>query len=492
MIDTAVLAQQEIFTPEVLEKAQTEFKRGKVLSMSWHDDGETILGRVKGSGQALLTAKVHLNDDGKTICCVDCTCTTSEINCRHAAAVYLAFLKDPGSVKSAPTGQSRRPPSDSPLGLEELIGSNSEHRRPKAEALDFVSLLEGMSEKLEKCRPVPPAWTLLPADLTRSLSRICTDNMLATMPADGDEFDEGVPPGSREAVYVVKTDNSETSPRGWRVDRINVVSAVVKRDGSYGSEKLIDILDSYNRPSDMLSAEDRSIIQLLRMLNFWEASAAVTKELGAAYEQVAKVLVERLVTTQRLRLDGANGRSLVIGAALPGRLLWLPSARDRLTLTLVAIKPEDTELSPLQLQSLVEQSPEVAAVENSRFYRSLAWRSPWYVDAAAGVIGQIDCSSLGSFDLVSQSLSSLRSISPEEALPVANALADLGLSAKIPLPPCSKAKAEVRLVNIKPQLVVTSLHTQDKSDGGGHQRSLLLTFPPNEAVECLVSENGRQ
>ena len=472
MLEVADDLLEQLFDDDTLEKALKDKKAGFVVSIYLTDD-RTLVGRVSSSKKKIYRCQIALFDDKHDINGAVCTC--SIWMCRHVAATLLTYVENPKAVPLRPESgdptnsvtarHTTRPVSQLPAIsiADDFFGGFMDSPLPTTRAI-----LSPRVQPQNLGKEIPTHWSQVTPDLNHSLQWVA-DSLLELSEASTASGGETKTAPVQTLLYIIQ--NTDLEYHNHYFPLFDIILANIKKDGSFGSERKIEMFTTDRMPP-FAKSEDQQIFQLATSLQFWATAGwqDQDKRVENLFATCQTLLINSVLATGRCKYRDKQSAPLTLGPALPGKLIWEEVGFERLRLKLVAEGEAGT-------------------------HTSLSWRQPWYINSADNLIGPIK------FNLpwsLMAAIRRIREIKPEEAVAVTCKLADLGLSAIIPEPPLDKQKVQVRLLKPKPKLVVTELAdrnepnystTENRKNKGG-ERTLLLSFPPDSITDKMRVEPG--
>lgn len=416
----------DYFDDFTLQKGTRYFRDRRVLTFDAH--GHYVEGMVKGSGRNVYHSQLHLKPDGSTVRATSCDCPVG-YDCKHSAAVMIAFLNSP--------------PEEFEF-LDEQSEGDTEHKTSSNASPKSVEA------RLKEMLPRP--------DVQRALARLAATREIYAI-NDVEEVHVGFrdsganyKPRSR-VIYVLTT----KIPRARNCQlEVNSMSSRAEFPAGHRHAMHPASLLSPSAPSYATLADVEIGELWMRMVgNSWQYS----DNFSMTPPDLVSTLMTKVLKTGRCYYDGREG-ALKPGAPKPGELVWKKDSFGNFHICIVA-RSEERELPCLE------------------------WAQPWYVDDEEGTCGPVNLSVPST---LLPWIYSIRSISEKEAAGMPLLLADLGLSDVLPAPPCDKAVV-VNLIPSTPVLKIVKSGIDGRQDliaSLSFQRCKQKMFEDSNA--CIVVE----
>ncbi|MBY0549408.1 MAG: DEAD/DEAH box helicase [Candidatus Obscuribacterales bacterium] len=412
----------DYFDDFTLQKGTAYFRDQRVYSVD--AKGVNIRGMVKGSASRTYGTQLVLREDG-SLKRTSCTCPVG-YDCKHAAAVMIAFLRDVPAdyifmhenVSFAPSQVSSdqaMPAADSPEAELAAILPGGEVQRALREVLEAREFENASKDVYVGQTNIGP--------LYKPKTRV---------------------------VYVVST-NLKPHP----ISQLEAGTVGLHKDGSFGAFRALHL--SNFTSTNVPAYATREDVEVTALWSLAAGNAWYPSRLAGFPPELVNAVVTRVLSTNRCYFETAGGAPLRPGAARQGVVCWRRIERDKYILE-VSVAPGDSSV------------------------HCLRWGAPWYVDEKTNECGPIE---IGLGEAVLSQLFEIRAVGETEARGLPLMLADMGLSDIIPPPPCANPLI-LNLVPSTPALTV-ELVAPSTDASGAKFPAVVLTF--ERAMERVYKDD---
>lgn len=392
----------DYFDDFTLQKGTAYFRDQRVFSVD--AKGVNIRGIVKGSASRTYATQLVLREDG-SLKRTSCTCPVG-YDCKHAAAVMIAFLRDvPSEYVFMHETMSFAPDSSAPAvqnGFEEA----------------------SVDAELKKILPG--------GDIQRALRDVVAAVGLERASKDsyvGQRNSGTIYKPKTRVVYVIST-----TVKPYPVSTLEVGTAGMHKEGTFGTFRALHLSNFTGS-----SVPAYATLEDLEVAELWSMAAGhawYPSRLFGLPAEMVNVVVPRVLATSRCYFQSPKGTPLRLGAPRFGQICWRRVDGEKFVL-------------------------EVSPAPGDQSVHCMRWSAPWYVDEKTNECGPLD-TAVGSGVLLQ--LLGMRPVDGTEARGLPLMLAEMGLSDIIPPPPCDNPLI-LNLVPSQPALTVELVSPKDDATG---------------------------
>lgn len=413
----------DYFDDFTLQKGTAYFRDQRVYSVD--AKGVNIRGIVKGSSSRTYGTQLVLREDG-SLKRTSCTCPVG-YDCKHAAAVMIAFLRDV--------------PSD-----YIFMHENTSFAPVKVATVQTMPAADSPEAELAAILPG--------GEIQRGLREVLEAREYENISKDCYIGQKDIGPQYKPKTRVVYVASTNLKPHP--ISQLDVGTVGLHKDGSFGAFRAMHLSDFTGTTAPAYAT--REDIEVTALWSLAAGNAWYPCRLAGFPPELVNAVVTRVLSTNRCYYQNPSGAPLRLGAPRAGVVCWRKVDSDKYMLE-VSVAPDDPSV------------------------HCLRWGAPWYVDEKTNECGPI---AICIGDAVLSQLFEIRAVGETEARGIPLMLADMGLSDMIPPPPCQNPLI-LNMVPSKPALTV-ELVTPASDASGAKLPAVALTF--ERAIERVYKDES--